>query len=90
MTSPGRARTGTSAHETVPPIFICLEAVKMEVMQDISQIISNVGFPIACVIMMFHMWDKERTEHKLESERWVEALNNNTNVIQRLIDKMGG
>lgn len=90
MTSPGRARKGTSAHDAVPPIFVCMEAITMEVMQDISQIISNVGFPIACVIMMFHMWDKERTEHKSESERWVEALNNNTNVIQRLIDKMGG
>lgn len=90
MTSPGRARTGTSAHDTVPPILLYREAIEMEVMQDISQIISNVGFPIACVIMMFHMWDKERTEHKSESERWVEALNNNTNVIQRLIDKMGG
>lgn len=90
MTSPGRACKGTSAHDTVPPILLYLEAVNMDAMQAISQLISNVGFPIACVIMMFYMWDKERTEHKAESERWVEALNNNTNVIQRLIDKMGG
>lgn len=90
MTSPGRARMGTSAHDTVPPIFVCLEAIEMDVMQAVTQLISNVGFPIACVIAMFYMWDKERTEHKTESERWVEALNNNTNVIQKLIDKMGG
>jgi hypothetical protein len=62
----------------------------MDVMQAVTQLISNVGFPIACVIAMFYRWDKERTEHKMESERWVEALNNNTNVIQKLIDKMGG
>jgi hypothetical protein len=36
------------------------------------------------------MWDKERQEHKAEADKWVEAINNNTNVMQRLIDKMGG
>lgn len=63
---------------------------EVEVMEQISSIISNVGFPIACVIMMFHMWDKERQEHKAEADKWIEAINNNTNVMQRLIDKMGG
>lgn len=54
------------------------------------QLISNMGFPIACVIAMFFMWNKEREEHKAESDKWVEAINNNTKIMQRLIDKLGG
>ena len=89
MTSLGRACVGMSAHETRFPYF-AFGGGEVEVMEQISSIISNVGFPIACVIMMFHMWDKERQEHKAEADKWVEAINNNTNVMQRLIDKMGG
>lgn len=62
----------------------------MDIVETISRIISNVGFPIACVIAMFYMWEKERQEHKAEAEKFVEAINNNTSVMQRLIEKIGG
>lgn len=52
------------------------------------QIISQVGFPIFCAIVMFVHLEKERTSHKEESDKWVEALNNNTNVISKLIEKL--
>lgn len=55
-------------------------------MEDIVSIISNVGFPIACAIAMFLQMEKEREAHKEESEKWVEALNKNTNVISNLME----
>lgn len=62
----------------------------MEVMNDFIALISNVGFPIFACIMMFKAMEKEREDHKEESEKWVEALNNNTNVMKTLISKLEG
>lgn len=62
----------------------------MEAVLDvIIQFIQNVGFPIACVVAMFWMWDRERQEHKAEAEKWAEAINNNTAVMQKLVDRLG-
>lgn len=62
----------------------------MEVMNELVALISNVGFPIFACIMMFKAMEKEREDHKEESEKWVEALNNNTNVMKTLISKLEG
>lgn len=66
----------------------------MVVMQEaitlVTNLISNVGFPIACVAVMFYMQNKEREAHKAESEAWVEALNRNTSVMQKVLDKLEG
>lgn len=63
--------------------------VRMEAVLDvIIQFIQNVGFPIACVVAMFWMWDRERQEHKAEAEKWAEAINNNTAVMQKLVDRL--
>ena len=56
----------------------------------LTTIISNVGFPIACVIAMFYMWNKEREAHKEETDRLTEAINNNTVVMQQVLNKLGG
>ena len=56
------------------------------VMDVVSSVISNVGFPIACVVAMFYQMEREREAHREESEKWVEALNNNTAVMQSFID----
>lgn len=56
----------------------------------LTTIISNVGFPIACVIAMFYMWNKEREAHKEEADRLAEAINNNTVVMQQVLNKLGG
>lgn len=60
-----------------------------EIVQLISQLVSNVGFPIACVCVLFYMQNKEREAHKEESEKWVEALNNNTKVMEKVLGKLG-
>lgn len=55
----------------------------------ISQLVSNLGFPIACVCVMFWQQNEERKNHAAESEKWVEALNRNTVAIERLCTEIG-
>ena len=70
-------------------------------MEGFVEIIATVGFPIACCIAMglFLKYiidtdrkerDEQRKEHAKEMEEVTKALNNNTMVIQRLYDKLGG
>lgn len=56
----------------------------------VTQLISAVGFPIACTCALFYFWNREREEHANETKELKDALNNNTLVIQKLIDKMDG
>lgn len=68
-------------------------------MNDIVSVISAVGFPIVAAVAcgMFIKWQYEqnakaneelRKEHKEEVAKMTEALNNNTLVVQKLIDKL--
>lgn len=50
----------------------------------ISQLIANMGFPIACVIALFWFWNKEREDHKQELEQITTALNNNTQALIKI------
>lgn len=70
----------------------------MDVSQ-IAQIIGTLGFPIAACIYLFYSMQKEREqnaaqreadrlEHKQEMEKVTDALNNNTLVIQKLVDTL--
>lgn len=54
-----------------------------------SSFISSVGFPIACVIAMFYALEKEREAHKAESDKWTEAINNNTQVMTQILERLG-
>ena len=56
---------------------------------DILTIISNVGFPISvCLILFFYIYKKqEKTDNTIA--KLTETINNNTAVIQHLIDKLG-
>ena len=62
----------------------------MEFIELARELIANVGFPIFCVVLMFREMEQEREAHKVESAAWTEALNNNTLVIQKLLDRMEG
>lgn len=66
---------------------------------SIVQIISAVGFPIVAAIGCgyFVKWQYEqnqkqveemRKEHREETAKMTEALNNNTLALQKLIDKL--
>lgn len=50
--------------------------------------ISTVGFPIVCCAAMFWQGRENSRLHKEESDKWNEALNNNTLAIQKLTDMM--
>lgn len=54
----------------------------------ILQAITSVGFPIVmCLMLMWYV--KEITaKHKDESDKFAEALNNNTLVLQKLCDRL--
>ena len=65
----------------------------------VVQVIGSLGFPIAACCYLFYSMQKEReqnaaqreadrTEHKLEMEKLTDALNNNTLVIQKLVDAL--
>ena len=56
---------------------------------EIATLISNIGFPIACVVVMFAMWNKEREDHKEEVTKMTEAVNNNTTVLKQILTKLG-
>lgn len=54
----------------------------------IITLISSVGFPIVACIGCGWYINKKDSQHKEESDKFAEALNNNTLVIQKLVDKL--
>lgn len=48
----------------------------------IHEMVNSLGFPIA--IVLYFIWDKNKTTTPL-----VEAINNNTIILTRLLDKIG-
>lgn len=58
-------------------------------MDAIISLFSNLAVPVACLIATFYLWNKEREDHKTEQKELSEAVNNNTLVIQKLLDKLG-
>ena len=57
---------------------------------SISQLISTIGFPIAVCLICFWYINKMQETHKSETHELSEALNNNTIVMQKLVDKLDG
>lgn len=60
-------------------------------MGDINVIItavSTVGFPIVCCGVLFYQSMQAQKLHKEEMDGVKEALNNNTLVVQKLVDKL--
>lgn len=67
---------------------------------DVVSIVQSLGFPIACVIALFAMWQSEVKTHKEEMDKMrstletqttatTEALNNNTLVLTRILERLG-
>ena len=56
--------------------------------QEITTIITTVGFPIAVCLLCFWYINKMQEQHKAETDKLAEALNNNTLVMQKLIDNL--
>lgn len=69
-------------------------------MAEVLQLVEQYAFPIVfCLILAWYVkyiTDKHREElttinnlHKEESDKFTEALNNNTLVIQKLLTRLG-
>ena len=58
-------------------------------MNDIATIVTLLGFPIAMCLLLFWYVTKKDEAHREEMEKMSEAVNNNTIVMQKLIDKLG-
>ena len=56
----------------------------------IVQLISSLGFPIACCMAMFWQNNRLNERHKEETTKLNEAINNNTIALNHLIDRLGG
>ena len=86
MTGPGRAAP-------IRQIVMYLSSfIEKEVahMDSIVQVVSTLGFPIACSIVMFYMWDREREAHDAEVKEITKAINNNNTLLQRLLEHFSG
>lgn len=55
----------------------------------ITQTVSTVGFPIAMCVALLWYTKELSDKHKQETEKFTEALNNNTLVLQKLCDTIG-
>ena len=56
--------------------------------EGIVSLFSNLAVPVACLIVTFYLWNKEREDHKHEQKELTEAIANNTLVMQKLVDKL--
>lgn len=54
----------------------------------IIQAITSVGFPIVMCLMLMWYVREISSKHKDESDKFAEALNANTLVLQKLCDKL--
>lgn len=56
----------------------------------IIQAISTVGFPIVMCLLFMYYIKYINDQHKDEIDKLSQSLNNNTLVMQKLLDKLGG
>lgn len=57
--------------------------------QGITNLITTIGFPIAVCLICFWYINKIQESHKQEMDKMSEAIQNNTLVMQKLLDKLG-
>lgn len=59
-------------------------------MDTIVNIISSVGFPIFCSIVLFWQNKNIVDNHRDETAQLAESINKNTEVLTRLVEKLSG
>ena len=55
---------------------------------DITGMITTIGFPMAVCVICFWYIAKKDALHREETSKLTEAWNNNTLVMQQLVDKL--
>ena len=59
-------------------------------MDEVIQIVRELGFPIACVVALFWQNNRLQEQHREDLSKVTEAINNNTAATQALKDRIGG
>lgn len=83
----------TDTRKHFPPFKIVghiKEGLKKVDINVFTQLIGNVGVPVACLCAVFYLWNRETEYHKEEMNNLTKALNDNTLVTQKLLDKLEG
>lgn len=60
----------------------------MDEMTLITNLIGNIGFPIAMCIIMLKMWKDSITSHEEETKGFIKAIDNNTLALEKLKDRL--
>lgn len=60
----------------------------MDVLTQVLQCISQYGFPIVMCCITCLLWYKETKAHRAESEDWIQCIDKNTAILDRLLDKL--
>lgn len=55
-------------------------------MDEIVQVISTLGFPIAISVYLLWNMEKQRQESRQDSEKWCEAINRNSSIMEKVLD----
>lgn len=57
---------------------------------ELTTLVGSVGFPIVMCLIFVKLFTDMQNKHNEEMSKITDAVNNNTLVMQKLIDKMGG
>ena len=57
-------------------------------MENIVAIIAQVGFPIVCCLLLWKALVDEKDAHKEETAKLTEAVNNNTQALIKLAERL--
>ena len=57
---------------------------------EITMLVQSVGFPIVCCAALFWYMIKQDEKHEKETEALRTAIDNNTNIITKLYERLTG
>ena len=56
--------------------------------QTVISAISSLGFPIVCCLIVLYMYWKSDQTHKAEVDKLSEAVQNNTVVMEKILERL--
>lgn len=56
---------------------------------EIIQLVGSLGFPIVCCVALFWRMIKSDEQHKEEMDKISTSLNNNTEALLKLTERLG-
>ena len=57
-------------------------------LSEVLSLISQYGFPIVMCCVVCYLLYKETNSHKEEAEKWQKCIDNNTSVMEKVLDKL--